>query len=104
MGRIANAINDYQSRADKRKGTFKISDIVEIRNISEDDYILNIFNSLESGYQIGYRAGQKEQKEKNKNKLSKNELLNLYLNADQETKNIVLEILKANQKTEPNEK
>ena len=102
MGRITTALNDYQSRADKRKGTFKISDIVEIHNISKDDYLLNIFNSLESGYQIGYRAGQKEQKEKSK--LSKNELLNLYLNADQETKNIVLEILKANQKTEPNEK
>ena len=60
MGRIEKAICNYLNKH-KNKGNFYKNDFTEILSLSADKYEM-IFYSLIAGYEIGYKAGRKEEK------------------------------------------
>ena len=60
MGRMQKAIEEYQTRKDKSKGTFKMSDLIEIMEISKGDSFKIMSNSLDAAYIIGYRTAKRE--------------------------------------------
>ena len=73
MGRIEKAICDYLNKH-RNKGNFYQKDIIELLNISTDKYDL-LFKSLMAGYEIGYKAGRKEEKKKGRAKNGTKETL-----------------------------
>lgn len=64
MGRIENAISEYDKFCVKNIGLFYPRDLLELWNLSNNDKCELILKSLSAGFVIGYRAGMRQAKKK----------------------------------------
>lgn len=61
MRSIKKAIEDYKKKyADNDR--FTLADIIQIKEISDNDIYDVIINALRAGYTVGYRCGIKDNK------------------------------------------
>lgn len=65
---ISKAIEDYKKQFyDKNIGALWLSDYIQIKEVSNNDYWDSIANAMMAGFMIGYRTAQR-QKKANKSK------------------------------------
>ena len=71
MGRMGNAINEYQ-RKKENKGCFTVSDLCEIFELSKGNSFEIMQNSLCAAYIIGYRTAKREERKRQQGRAKQN--------------------------------